>query len=41
MRRNLQDLRREVLFIAVPIVLLYFFLVKDMVNGMAAGAVKG
>jgi len=24
-------------FIAVPIVLLYFFLVKDMVNGMAAG----
>ena len=28
-------------FIAVPIVLLYFFLVKDMVNGMAAGAVKG
>lgn len=28
-------------FIAVPIVVLYFFLVKDMVNGMAAGAVKG
>ena len=28
-------------FIAVPIVLLYFFLVRDMVNGMAAGAVKG
>ena len=28
-------------FIAVPIVLLYFFLVKDMVNGMAQGAVKG
>lgn len=28
-------------FIAVPIVLLYFFLVKNMVNGMAAGAVKG
>lgn len=28
-------------FIAVPIVLLYFFLVKDMVDGMAAGAVKG
>lgn len=28
-------------FIAVPIVILYFFLVKDMVNGMAAGAVKG
>lgn len=28
-------------FIAVPIVLLYFFLVKNMVNGMASGAVKG
>lgn len=28
-------------FIAVPIVILYFFLVRDMVNGMAAGAVKG
>ncbi|MCM1284356.1 MAG: ABC transporter permease subunit [Muribaculaceae bacterium] len=28
-------------FIAVPIVILYFFLVKDMVNGMASGAVKG
>ena len=28
-------------FIAVPIVVLYFFLVKDMVNGMAQGAVKG
>lgn len=28
-------------FIAVPIVLLYFCLVKNMVNGMAAGAVKG
>ena len=28
-------------FIAVPIVILYFFLVKDMVNGMSAGAVKG
>jgi arabinogalactan oligomer/maltooligosaccharide transport system permease protein len=28
-------------FIAVPIVFLYFFLVKDMVNGMASGAVKG
>lgn len=28
-------------FIAVPIVILYFFLVKDMVNGMAQGAVKG
>lgn len=28
-------------FIAVPIVILYFFLVRDMVNGMAQGAVKG
>lgn len=28
-------------FIAVPIVVLYFFLVKDMVNGMSSGAVKG
>lgn len=28
-------------FIAVPIVILYFLLVKDMVNGMASGAVKG
>lgn len=28
-------------FIAVPIVLLYFLLVKNMVNGMAQGAVKG
>ena len=28
-------------FIAVPIVLLYFCLVKNMVNGMAAGAVRG
>lgn len=28
-------------FIAVPIVLLYFCLVKNMVNGMAAGALKG
>ena len=28
-------------FIAVPIVILYFCLVKNMVNGMAAGAVKG
>lgn len=28
-------------FIAVPIVLLYFFLVKNMVNGMTSGAVKG
>lgn len=28
-------------FIAIPIVVLYFFLVKYMVNGMAAGAVKG
>ena len=27
-------------FIAVPIIILYFFLVKDMVNGLAAGAVK-
>lgn len=29
------------IFIAVPIVILYFFLVKYMVNGMVAGAVKG
>lgn len=29
------------IFIAVPIVTLYFFLVRFMVNGMAAGAVKG
>ena len=29
------------IFIAVPIVILYFFLVKYMVNGMASGAVKG
>lgn len=29
------------IFIALPIVILYFFLVKYMVNGMAAGAVKG
>ena len=28
-------------FIAVPIVVLYFFLVKYMVNGMTSGAVKG
>ena len=28
-------------FIAVPIVLLYFCLVKNMVNGIADGAVKG
>lgn len=28
-------------FIALPIIILYFFLVKDMVNGMAQGAVKG
>ena len=28
-------------FIAVPIIILYFFLVRDMVNGMAQGAVKG
>ena len=28
-------------FIAVPIVILYFFLTKFMVNGMMAGAVKG
>lgn len=28
-------------FIAVPIVLLYFLLVRNMVNGMAQGAVKG
>ena len=28
-------------FIAVPIVLLYFLLVKNMVNGMTSGAVKG
>jgi len=29
------------IFIAVPIVILYFFLVKYMVSGLAAGAVKG
>ncbi len=29
------------IFIAGPIVILYFFLVKYMVNGMASGAVKG
>lgn len=28
-------------FIAVPIVVLYFLLVKNMVNGLTAGAVKG
>ena len=28
-------------FIAVPIVLLYFLLVKNMVNGLTSGAVKG
>lgn len=28
-------------FIAVPIVLMYFLLVKNMVNGMTSGAVKG
>lgn len=28
-------------FIAIPIVLLYFALVKNMVNGMTSGAVKG
>jgi arabinogalactan oligomer/maltooligosaccharide transport system permease protein len=28
-------------FIGVPIIILYFVLVKDMVRGMAAGAVKG
>lgn len=28
-------------FIAVPIVILYFLLVKNMVNGMTSGAVKG
>lgn len=28
-------------FIAVPIIILYFFLVKYMVNGMTSGAVKG
>ncbi len=28
------------IFIAVPIIILYFFLVKYMVNGMSAGAVK-
>ena len=28
-------------FIAIPIVVLYYFLVKYMVNGMTAGAVKG
>lgn len=28
-------------FIAIPIVILYFILVKNMVNGMTSGAVKG
>ncbi len=28
-------------FIAVPIVILYFCLMKFLVNGMTAGAVKG
>ena len=28
-------------FIAVPIVLLYFLLVRNMVSGMTSGAVKG
>ena len=28
-------------FIAVPIVVLYFSLVKNMISGMSAGAVKG
>ena len=28
-------------FIAVPIVILYFCLVKNIVNGLTAGAVKG
>lgn len=28
-------------FIAIPIIVLYFFLVKYMVNGMTSGAVKG
>ena len=28
-------------FIAVPIVILYFCLVKHIVNGLTAGAVKG
>ena len=28
-------------FIAVPIVILYFFLVKHIVSGLTAGAVKG
>ncbi len=27
-------------FIAVPIVILYFFLIKYMINGLSAGAVK-
>ncbi len=28
------------IFIAVPIVVLYFLLIKNMVNGLTAGAVK-
>ena len=28
------------IFIAVPIIILYFFLSKFLVNGMSAGAVK-
>ena len=28
------------IFIAIPIIVLYFCLVKYMINGMAAGAVK-
>lgn len=28
------------IFIAVPIIILYFCLVKYMINGMSAGAVK-
>ncbi|MCD8073917.1 MAG: hypothetical protein LUF27_02565 [Lachnospiraceae bacterium] len=28
-------------FIGVPIIILYFFLVRYMVEGMSAGAVKG
>ena len=28
-------------FIAVPIVILYFVLIRYMINGMSAGAVKG
>ena len=28
-------------FIAIPIVILYFCLVKNIVNGLTAGSVKG